>query len=415
MSPIFDRHTAERDAEREESLQSRFTQAQKMEVVGQLAAGVAHDFNNLLTIILAQVGILLNEPLAEPQRKRVEAIHRAGERGCALTRKLLAFSRRQVIEARVFDLNALILDLAETLRRLLSENIELVTCCGADGAMIRADPRQIEQAIINLAINARDAMPRGGTLTIETTTAGADPAVGPGPPGIAAGGSVLLAVIDTGTGMSEEAKAHLFEAFFTTKAPGKGTGLGLATVHDIITQSGGEIACESAVGRGTTFAISLPRVRGEVTPTADQWVYGDLPRGTETILVVEDDDDIREIAREILTEQGYTLLDAADGDRALRLSSGRPGPIHLLLTDVVMPGMGGGRLAGQLSAARPEMKVLYVSGHTDDVIAHSGVLLRDQAFLRKPFTPLGLARKVREALDARSPARGAVSPGAEPR
>ncbi|MBI4247051.1 MAG: response regulator [Candidatus Rokubacteria bacterium] len=372
-------------------------------MVGRLTAGTAHDFNNLLTVILAQAGILLNEPLAEPQRKRVEAIHHAGERGFALTRKLLALSRRQVIEPRVFDLNALILDLAKMLHRLISENIEIVTCVGADRATISADPSQIEFAIINLAINARDAMPQGGTLTIGTTTAEADPAVGPGTPGIAVGGSVVLTVTDTGTGMSEKVKAHLFEPFFTTKEPGEGTGLGLAMIRDIIKQIGGEIACESEVGRGTTFAISLPRVRAEVTSVADQWVDDDLPRGTETILLVEDYDDVREIVREILTEQGYTLLEAADGDRALQLSRGHPGPIHLLLTDVVMPGMSGGKLAEQLSATRSEMRVLYVSGHTDDVIVRSGVLHGDQAFLRKPFTPLGLARKVREVLDARSP------------
>ncbi len=414
MSPIFDRDTAKRDAERKESLQSQLTQAQKMEVVGQLAGGIAHDFNNLLAVILGQAGFLLNEALAEPQRKRVESIHRAGERAAALTRKLLVFSRGQVIEPRVFDLNALILDLAKMLRRIINEDIALVTRPSADRATIRADPGQIELAIINLAVNARDAMPQGGTLTIETTTAEADPAAGPGTPGIAAGGSMVLRVTDTGTGMTEEVKAHLFEPFFTTKAPGKGTGLGLAMVHDIIKQIGGEIACESEVGRGTTFTISLPRIWAEVTAIADQWVDGDLPRGTETILLVEDDDDIREIAREILTEQGYTLLEAADGDRALRLSTGRPGPIHLLLTDVVMPGMSGRKLAEQLSATRPEMKVLYVSGHTDDVIVHSGVLHGDQAFLRKPFTPLGLTRKVREALDARSRARGAVSPPSVP-
>jgi CheY-like chemotaxis protein len=395
MSPIVDRDTAERDAGRKESFQSQLTQAQKMEVVGQLAGGVAHDFNNLLTVILGQSGILLNEPLAEPQRKRVEAIHRAGERGSALTRKLLAFSRRQVIEpARVFDLNALILDLAKMLRRLISENIEIVTCVGADRATISADPSQIELAIINLAINGRDAMPQGGTLTIGTTTAEADPV-----------GSVVLTVTDTGTGMSGEVKAHLFEPFFTTKAPGEGTGLGLATVHDSIKQIGGEIACESEVGRGTTFTISLPRSRAEVTLIADQWVYGDLPAGTETILLVEDNDDIRAIAREILTEQGYTLLDAADGDRALRISKDHRGPIHLLLTDVVMPGMGGRKLAEELCAGRPEMQVLYVSGHADDIIVHSGVLHGDQAFLGKPFTPLGLARKVRETLGTRAASR----------
>jgi CheY-like chemotaxis protein len=365
-----------------------------LELIGQLAGGVAHDFNNLLAVILGQAGLLLNEALAEPQRKRVESIHHAGERAMELTRKLLAFSRRQLIEPRVFDLNALILDLAKMLRRLIREDIELVTRFGADRATIRADPGQIEQAIINLAINARDAIPQGGTLTIETAATGA-------------GEFVLLTITDTGTGMSEEVKAHLFEPFFTTKEPGKGTGLGLATVHGIIKQSGGEIACESDVGRGTTFTIFLPRVRAEATPVADRWVYGDLPRGTETILLVEDDSDIREIAHEILTRQGYTVLDAADADQSLWLIKDHPGPVHLLLTDVVMPGMGGRKLAGQLSAARPEMRVLYMSGHTDDVIVHSGVLHGDMAFLRKPFTPLGLALKVREVLDARSPGSGA--------
>jgi len=403
--------TVERDsAGQTEPLQSLLTQAQKLDVVGQLAGGVAHDFNNLLAVILGHTGLLLNEPLAEPQRKRVEAIHHAGERAAGLTRKLLAFSRHQVIEPRVFDLNALVLDLTKMLRRLIREDIELVTRLGADAPTVRADPGEIEQAIMNLAVNARDAMPQGGTLTIETGATEADPPVGPGTPGVAAGERVLLTVTDTGSGMTEEVKAHLFEPFFTTKEPGRGTGLGLATVHGIIKQSDGEIACESELGRGTTFTISLPRVRTEVTPVAEQWVYGDLPRGSETVLLVEDDGDIREIAHEVLRLSGYAVLDAADADRAIRLSKDHPGPIHLLLTDVVMPGMGGRKLAEQLCAARSEMRMLYMSGHTDDVIVRSGVLHGDLAFLRKPFTPMGLARKVRETLDARSPARGAVPP-----
>ena len=372
--------------------QAQFTQAQKMEVIGQLAGGIAHDFNNVLAVILGQAGILLNEPLTASQRKRVEAIHHASQRAATLTRKLLTFSRREVVEPRVFDLNALVVDLTKMLRRLIREDIELVTRLGADVAAIKADPGQIEQVIINLAVNARDAMTDGGTLTIETAAAETDE-------------SVLLTITDTGSGMTEEVKSHLYEPFFTTKEPGKGTGLGLATVHSILTESGGEIACESELGRGTTFSISLPRVRAEVAPVADQWVYGDLPRGTETVLLVEDDGDIREIAREILTEQGYAVLDAADADRALRISKDHRGPIQLLLTDVVMPGIGGRKLAEQLSAARPEMKVLYVSGHTDDVVVHSGVLHGDVAFLRKPFTPLGLARKVRETLGTRVPSR----------
>ncbi len=408
--------TVERDsAGQTEPLESPLTQVQKLDVIGQFAAGVAHDFNNLLAVILGYAGLLLSEPMAESQRRRVEAIHHAGVRAAGLTRKLLAFSRRQVIEARVFDLNALVLDLTTMLRRLVKEDIEIVTRVGADARTIRADPGQIELVIVNLVVNARDAMPEGGTLTIVTGASEADPAVGQGTPGVAAGERVLLTVTDTGSGMTEEVKAHLFEPFFTTKEPGRGTGLGLAMVHEIIKQSDGEITCESELGRGTTFTISLPRVRTEVTPLAEQWVYGDLPRGTETVLLVEDDGDIRAIAREVLMLSGYSVLDAADGDRAMGLSREYPGPIHLLLTDVVMPRMGGRKLAEQLFAARrPEMRVLYMSGHTDDVIVRSGVLRGDLAFLRKPFTPMGLARKVRETLDARSPAQGAQSPPSVP-
>ncbi len=384
-----------------------------MAAIGQLVGGIVHDFNNLLAVILGQAGLLLNAPLAEPHRKRVSVIHQAGERAVGLTRKLLAFSRRQVIEPRVFDLNALVLDLTKMLRRVVSEDIEIVTRLGADVASVRADPGQIELAIMNLAVNARDAMPEGGTLTIETTTTETDPA-GAGAAGVAVGERVKLRVTDTGSGMTEEVKAHLFEPFFTTKEPGRGTGLGLATLHEIIKQSDGEIACESELGRGTTFTISLPWVRTDVTPIASPWVYGDLPRGTETVLLVEDDGDTREIACEVLRLSGYSVLDAANAARAIGISKDHPGPIHLLLTDVVMPRISGGKLAEQLAAARPEMKVLYVSGHTDDVIAHFGVLRGDQAFLRKPFTPLGLARKVREALDARSPASGAVPPTSVP-
>ncbi|MBI3106418.1 MAG: hypothetical protein HYY95_12760 [Candidatus Rokubacteria bacterium] len=237
--------TVERDSAGEtEPLQSQLTQAQKLDVIGQLAGGVAHDFNNLLAVILGHTGLLLTEPLAEPQRRRVEAIHHAGERAAGLTRRLLVFSRREVIEARVFDLNALVLDLTTMLRRLVREDIEIVTRLGADAPTVRADPGQIELAIVNLAVNARDAMPEGGTLTIVTGASGADPAVGPGNPGVAAGERVLLTVTDTGSGMTGEVKARLFEPFFTTKEPGRGTGLGLATVHEIIKQSDGEIGCD---------------------------------------------------------------------------------------------------------------------------------------------------------------------------
>ena len=381
----------------------QLTHAQKIEIIGVLAGGIAHDFNNLLTVILGQAGLLLNESTTSQQRKRVEAIHDATERATTLTRKLLAFSRREVIQPRVFDLNALIVELMKVLSRLIHENIELVTSLGAAPATIRADPSQIEQVIINLAVNAQHAMPGGGRLTIETGTAEVDPAVGQGTR------NVVLAVTDTGTGMTEEVKAHLFEAFFTTKEPSRGTGLGLATVYGIVKQSGGEIACRSELGRGTAFTICLPQVRAEATAIPAQWVDGDLPRGRETILLVEDDGDIREIVHDVLTAQGYRVLGAPDGEQALRLSGDHVGPIQLLLTDVLLPGMGGRKLAEELSAARSEMKVLYMSGHTDDVIVHAGVLHGDLAFLRKPFTPLQLVSKVRETLGTCAAGPGSVT------
>lgn len=396
---------------KDDDLQSRLTHAQKIEVVGLLAGGVAHDFNNLLSVILGQAGILLREALNGAQLKRVEAIHRAAERGASLTRKLLTFSRRGVIEPRVLDLNALIVDLSKMLRRLIREDVEIVTRFGVRPATICADPGQIEQVIINLAVNAQDAMPQGGVLTLETAVAGVDVVAEHSSGGGLTRELIVLTITDTGVGMTDEVKAHLFEPFFTTKAPGKGTGLGLATVHGIIGDSGGQISCESTVGWGTAFTIFLPRVSAEPTAIADPWFHGELPRGTETIMLVEDDGDIRELAREILSEQGFAVLDAADADAALQLSGRYPGPIHLLLTDVVMRGLDGHKLSEQLTAARPEMKVVYMSGHPDDVIARFGVLRGDVTVLRKPFTPLGLVRKVRETLDARGEVHSKVLRG----
>lgn len=393
-------------------LQSQLTEAQKVQLVGLVAAGIAHDFNNVMAVILGQAGMLLNETLSAKQQKRVEAIHHAGERAAGLARRLLAFSRRQTVEPRVFELNGLISDLAKMLRRLLREDIELVTRLRANPGTIQADPSQIEQAIINLVVNARDAMPHGGTLTIDTASATGDAGVAGTTPTGATREFVRLTVTDTGSGMTEEVKARLFEPLFTTKEPGKGTGLGLATVHAIVKGSGGEITCASDVGRGTTFRILLPLVRAEVTPAPDRWVYGDLPHGTETVLLVEDDAEIRDIAREVLARQGYLILEARDAAHALRLSRDHHGPIDLLVTDVVMPGMGGYKLAEQLSAERPGTRVLYVSGHTDDVIAQTGPLHGDLAFMTKPFTPLDLTRKVRETLDARSPGRAPSPPDA---
>ena len=381
----------------------QLTHAQKVEIIGVLASGIAHDFNNVLTVILGQAGLLLNELTPSQQRKRVEVIHDAAERATTLTRKLLAFSRREVIQPRVFDLNVLIAELMKLLGRLIHEDIEVVTSLGAAPATIRADPGQIEQVIINLAINAQDAMPNGGRLTIETVTAEVDPAIGEGTR------KLVLTVTDTGTGMTDDVKTHLFEAFFTTKEPGRGTGLGLATIHDIVKQSSGEIACQSQPGHGTVFTISLPLVEAEATPIRGRWVDGDLPQGNATILLVEDNGDIREIVRDVLTEQGYRVLEAPDGERALTLSRDHVGPIQLLLTDVVLPGMSGRKLAEELSAARPEAKALYMSGHTDDTILRKGALAGHLAFLWKPFTPLQLASMVRETLNARAAGPGSVT------
>jgi PAS domain S-box-containing protein len=390
-------------------LEGQYLQAQKMEAVGQLAGGVAHDFNNLLTIINGYGDLVLGQlPPHDPARGLVQEITRAGERAAALTRQLLAFSRQQVVAPQVLDLNALVLDLEKMLRRLIGEDVELASVLRPHLGPVKADPGQVEQVLMNLVVNARDAMPRGGKITIETDDIDLDDYYSKAHVNVPPGRYVLLAVSDTGQGMTPEVKAHLFEPFFTTKERGKGSGLGLATVYGIVKQSGGHVQVYSEPGVGTTFKVYLPRVE-PVRPVAPSSLPASLPRGNETILLVEDEDAVRSIARHILRSSGYTVLEAADGDAARRICGEHRGPIHLLVSDVVIPGVGGRELAEQLLALHPEMQVLYLSGYTDDAIVRHGILQESVNFLQKPFSSAVLARKVREVLDTHRKGEGQES------
>jgi PAS domain S-box-containing protein len=381
-------------------LEEQYRQAQKMEAIGQLAGGIAHDFNNLLTIINGYADLLLQSlPPADPSRELLVEIHRAGERSAGLTRQLLAFSRRQVLTPRVLDLNAVVADTEKMLRRVIGEDVRLATAPGIGLWPVRSDSGQVEQVLLNLAVNARDAMPTGGRLTIETRNVELDEGYAVAHPGARPGPHVLLAVSDTGCGMSDEVKARIFEPFFTTKGAGKGTGLGLATVHGIVTQSGGHVGVYSEVGVGTTFKVYLPRAEGLVARSKGRVGTPTPPRGTETVLLVEDDPGVRALSRHILAGCGYTVLEAGDGDEAERVASRHVGPIHLLMTDVVMPGQGGQAVAKRLLEQHPNLKVLYVSGYTDDAVVRHGVLHDQVNFLQKPFTSAALAWRVREALD----------------
>jgi PAS domain S-box-containing protein len=381
-------------------LEGRLLQSQKMETVGRLAGGIAHDFNNLLTAISGYATFALESlPTSDPVRADIEQVIKAGDRAAALTRQLLAFSRRQIIEMRATNLNDLILDIDKMLRRLISEDVELVTIPGDSLWPVKADPGQLEQVLVNLAVNARDAMPGGGTLTIETANASLDEEYARHNPGVEPGEYVLLAVSDTGTGMTDEVKLRLFEPFFTTKEVGKGTGLGLATVYGIVKQHGGNIYVYSEVGIGSTFKVYMPAVDVEAEGMPRRDAAGYLPRGSETVLVVEDEATLRALVVRALTELGYKCLEAGNGEEALRVAQAHPGPIHILLADVVMPQMGGKELAQQLQAARPDTRVLFASGYTGDAIVHGGMLGKGAAFLQKPFTTAALARKVREVLD----------------
>jgi CheY-like chemotaxis protein len=336
----------------------------------------------------------------EPAQELLGKIRDSGRRAADLVRQLLAFSRKQIIQPQVLDLNEVVAHMNKMLQRIIGEHIDLQISLAPELWPVRVDPAQMEQVVVNLAVNARDAMPGGGKLTVETGNVllGEDYAAShlEAQPGE----HVLLAVSDTGMGMSQEVKTHIFEPFFTTKGPGKGTGLGLSTVYGIVRQSGGHIWVDSEEGVGTAFTIYMPRAVEPVRPLPRPEVEGGMPSGSETILVVEDAPDVRGLAGHVLKAQGYTVLEAANGEEALRLATGHSGPIHLVLTDVVMPGMGGKVLAEQLSGRRPGIKILFMSGYTDEAIAHQGILEPGVALLQKPFSPLALARKVRQVLDA---------------
>lgn len=383
-------------------LEDQLLQAQKMESVGRLAGGVAHDFNNLLAVIAGHAELAEEElPPDIPALESIHIIRETTERAAELTRQLLAFARKQRIEPKVFSLNDLAVSMDRMLRRLIGEDIELVTRLHPEGGLIRADPGQCEQILVNLVVNARDAMPDGGRLLIETYCAHLDEDYARHHPPIVPGEYVVLSVSDTGMGIEEGLRGHIFEPFFTTKEPGKGTGLGLATVYGAVQQSGGTIWVYSEPGQGTTFKIFLPRIYGGAEAAPAQSGKSPAPRGTETLLVVEDKDSLRELAVMVLQRQGYTVLEAADGKEALEKAATYPATIHLLVTDVVMPQMGGRELAIRLREARPGLKVLYTSGYTDDTVIRNGALEAGIAFLQKPFTPSVLSTRVREVLDER--------------
>lgn len=378
---------------REEELR----QTQKIEAVGKLAGGIAHDFNNLLAVILLQTDLLLaRTPQDDPGRVRVEEIRAATERASGLTRQLLAFSRAHVQQPRILDLNAVVNDTTRLLRRLINEDIELRIAVDPEPIEVLADPDQLTQVILNLAINSRDAMPRGGYFSVRTSRTVVTPARVP--EGAAPGPYAVLTVSDSGQGMSRETRERAFEPFYTTRAPGQGSGLGLSTVYGIIRQSGGHIALESEVGLGTTFRIYLPIV--DPTAAGTETEEADPSLGSETVLVVEDEDVVRRLACEILILHGYQVVAAAHGAEAMALVRDFTGPIHLLLTDVIMPKMGGPELAAELRQMRPGLRVLYMSGYPEERIGEHGVQDEAAEFVAKPFTRDELSRRVREVLDA---------------
>jgi len=384
-------------------LEDQLRQAQKMEAIGRLAGGVAHDFNNLLAAIMGHGELLLRrlDP-THPQHRHAEAIQKAATRGALLTRQLLAFSRKEVLTPRVLDINLVVAEMEEMLRRLIGEHIELIIVLGDHPLQVRADRGQLEQVIMNLAVNARDAMAGGGVLTVEVSAVDAEEGAAEGTP--RAGPCVMVAVSDTGCGMDAGTASRIFEPFFTTKAQGKGTGLGLSMVYGIVEQSGGSIELESTPGKGTTFNVFLPRLEeGAGTPGAETAAPISV-RGTETVLLAEDEPAVRAVAREALEDHGYRVIEAANGVEALSAARSHIGPLDLLITDMVMPQMGGRELAQRLLAMRPTMRVLFMSGYTDDAHVRQGVSEATSAFLHKPFAIGAFARKVRETLDA-EPAR----------
>ena len=387
------------DVTERRKLEQRLLQSQRLEAVGRLAGGIAHDFNNLLTVINGYSELLLDRMKEEsPLRKEVEEIKRSGERAATLTRQLLAFSRQQVMQPKVLDLNEAVFHMDMMLRRLIGEDVEFRTVLGSDLWSVKADPGLLDQVVMNLVVNARDAMPGGGKLTIETSNVLLDEEYSHLHPPVRPGPFVMLAITDTGVGMDEKTASQVFEPFYTTKERGKGTGLGLSTVYGIVKQSGGFIWAYSEPGKGSTFKVYLPRTedRREVPDRGDSPVE-DL-RGENTVLVVEDEEPIRKLAVTVLEQYGYAVLSAGDGEEALRIAAGHEGEINLLLTDVVMPRLGGRELYERLHQLRPGIKVLYMSGYTDNAIVHQGMLDPGISFLQKPCSPASLVRKVKEVL-----------------
>jgi two-component system, cell cycle sensor histidine kinase and response regulator CckA len=387
------------DVSDRKKLEAQLRQAQKMEAVGRLAGGIAHDFNNLLMVIQGYAELLIDRSKpGDAFRRNAEQIQEASQRAASLTRQLLAFSRKQMLAPSVLSIQSVVADMEKILRRLIGEDIELVSANAPDLWRIKADRSQIEQVILNLAVNARDAMPRGGKLTIETENVEFDNSQARLPVILTPGRYVMLAVTDNGSGMDSETQAHIFEPFFTTKEKGKGTGLGLATVYGIVKQSGGYIWVYSEPGQGTTFKVYLPRVEENLTPQEVRAESRNIPRGTETILLVEDEQGVRDLAREYLEIGGYKVLVAENGPAAVKILSEHKGAIDLVMTDVVMPGLSGSELTKRIEAVRPGIRIMYMSGYTDQAIIHHGILGPDIVLLQKPFTLSALAHKLRDAL-----------------
>lgn len=394
-------HTIARDITNRKRLEAQFLQAQKMEAVGVLAGGVAHDFNNLLTVINGCSEIMLSE-LAQDDHKRkdIEHILQAGQRAASLTSQLLAFSRKQILYPRILNLNNAVTDMSSMIRRLISEDIEFLVLTQPDLGLVTADPGQIQQIVMNLVVNARDAMPQGGKLTIKTGNVDIKKDHFQGNPVVTAGPYVTLAISDNGIGMDAATQARMFEPFFTTKSQGKGTGLGLSTVYGIVKQSNGFIWVNSEPGKGATFTIFFARCQGEIPKPVENSASERRLLGSETVLVVEDDAQVRALACRILRERGYSVIEAVNGMEALRIAAEFAGDIHLVLTDIVMPGINGRATVSRLEAARPGIKVLYVSGYADNAIVHQEILDSNTALLQKPFTVESLANKVREVINS---------------
>jgi two-component system cell cycle sensor histidine kinase/response regulator CckA len=407
------RHAEVARAKAEEALrntEAQLRQAQKMEAVGRLAGGVAHDFNNLLSVILSYGDFLLEDLAADdPIRDDVEQMTIAGKRAADLTRQLLLFSRQQVLETQVLDLNTLVSDMRKMIQRVVGEDVEVVALPNAKASVVLADPGSLEQVIMNLVVNARDAMPTGGKLTIETSDVELDQDYVEAHLGAHLGPHVVLSVSDNGLGMDHEVQTRVFEPFFTTKELGKGTGLGLSTVFGIVSQTGGHVGVYSEPSQGTTFRVYLPSA-GPVHGSAPDGVITETLGGNETVLLVEDEEQVRVVACTVLRRHGYQVLEARNAGEALLICESHPGDIHVLLSDVVMPQMSGPQLAKRLAPMRPNMKILYMSGYTDDAAVRHGLVERGVAFLQKPLTPTMLTRKVRQVLDSLRPPSASLTP-----